>query len=65
MQTVITDLLCTSLCAIAILFLLLVTVPPAPSERVWTPRDLDLCHSICSVYRKEPPAELLKKDLED
>lgn len=60
MHTVITDLLCSSLCAAAILFLLLVTIPSAPSERVWTPRDLDLCHSICSVYRKEP-VELLKK----
>ena len=62
---ILTDALAGALCTIAVLFLLLTV--ETTSARIWSPRDLELCHSICAVYRKAPLPGLMEKEtkLED
>ena len=59
--SIVTDALMGALLIIAVLLLTLAQAPQFADERVWTPRDLALCNSICETYRKSPMDDLLRK----
>ena len=63
--SIVTDALMGALLIIAVLLLTLAQAPRFADERVWTPRDLALCNSICETYRKSPTSGLIEKEPTD
>ena len=63
--SIVIDALAGALFIIIVLLLTLAQAPHFADERVWTPRDLELCNSLCETHRKSPANGLIGKAVTD